>query len=256
MENINSTSAPIRARFIAFLMDSFFVYFFRFVYINLSLKFWLFEYILDFGKKYKLLFGKFDFSSMTSVELQFFLKSDLFKQLWYFVIGIFLISVIYNLLLLSTKWSATIGQRIMGLIVVKSNNEKINFFHKLFRSVLVVLPWFFVSTLFFYKILSEFGFAASIDKVTFVVGILIFVSWYDLIFITKNKVVFHDYLSFTRVIVRDERYEKTNKLIKFLFPDFRNTYSKLKDITKRRFEKLKEIKENYKKEKEKIKNKK
>ncbi len=244
-------SAPVSNRFFAFLIDVFFVYLLRFLYINLSIQFWLREPIQSFMAKYKMLYGAFNIKRVTPIEIYYFLNSSLFKQLVVFVIGIFLIAVIYNLILLSTKWSATIGQKLLGVYVVSKNGEKMKFYQVLARSFAVVLPWFFMFIVLFYKSLADLGATEMLDKTSFVISIIIFLSWYDLVFLTKNKLVFHDLLTGTRVIVKNtEKYENESYSIwKVLFPNFKDMYNGIKDFAKEQISKAREMKEKYNEEK-------
>ncbi len=252
MEDKKIISAPVSSRFLAFLIDIFFVYLLRFLYINLSLQFWLKEPIQTFMTKYKMLYGSFNLGKLTPVEIYYFLNSSLFKQLAVFVIGVFLIAVVYNFVLFSTKWSATIGQKIMGIRIASKNGEKMKFYQVLARSFAVVLPWFFIFVILFYKSLADLGLTEMLDKTSFVVSIVIFLSWYDLVFFTKDKLVFHDLLTGTRAIIGNvEKYNGgSGSLWTILFPNFKDMYYSIKEFTKEQISKAKEMKEKYKQEKE------
>ena len=244
-------SAPISNRFFACLIDMFFVYLLRFFYINISIELWLRRSIEMFMEKYKILYGAFNLKKITLIEVYYFLNSSLFRELVIFVIGIFLIGVAYNLLFLSTKWSATIGQKLLGMYAVSKSGRRMRFYQIILRSFAVILPWFFMFVVLFCKSLADFGVKGLIDKTSFVVSIIAFISWYDLIFLTKNKLVFHDLLTGTRVIVRNnEKYEDNpDSLWKVLFPNFKDMYIGLKEFTKNQIEKARKIKEEYKERK-------
>ncbi|MDD2840164.1 MAG: hypothetical protein PHY80_03490, partial [Rickettsiales bacterium] len=87
MENNQMIPATIGKRIFAFVIDVFIVYVLRFFYVNLAIQFWLLQYIMKFLQEYEKLFGKVDFERITSVEINFFLKSALFIQIQWFIIG-------------------------------------------------------------------------------------------------------------------------------------------------------------------------
>lgn len=251
MEDKKIISAPVSNRFFAFLIDAFFIYLLRFLYINLSIQFWLREPVQLFMAKYKMLYGAFNLKKVTSIEIYYFLNSSLFKQLILFVVGIFLVAVVYNLVLLSRKWSATIGQKLLGIYAISKNGQRMKFYQVLARSFAVVLPWFFMFIVLFYKSLADLGATEMLDKTSFIVSIVIFLSWYDLIFLTKDKLVFHDLLTGTKVIVKDtEKYENESYSIwKVLFPNFKDMYNGIKEFTKVQMAKARKIKQKYNEEK-------
>lgn len=252
-ENKILIAAPASTRFFAFLIDVFFVYLLRYFYISFSFVFWLKKPIEEFLKRYEMLYGKFNYNNITNIELNYFFNSVLFKQIIIFIIGIFLIAVLYNLIFFLTKWSATIGQKIMGIYVVNKNGEKMKSYQAIARSVLLMVPWAFLFVIMFYKTLSDFNLAEQLDKTSFIISIFIFLSWYDLIFLTKNKLVFHDYITSTRTITKNtEKYleDQSNSIWKILFPNFGDMYKNLKEFTKNQVAKAKEIRAKYKEEKE------
>lgn len=254
MENNNQIiAAPIKNRFFAFLIDAFCVYLIRFFYIMLSLNFWLGNKIIDFTKKYELLYGKFNVDKLTLVELAFILDSPLFKNIIFFIAGAFLLSMLYNGIFFSTKWSATIGQKLLGIYVVSKDGGKISSLQIIFRSILTMVPWIFIFFVMCFKLLFDFGMPTFMTKEIFVIAIILFLTWYDLIFFTKNKLVFHDLLTSTRVVVRHpEEYEdNSNSLWRTLFPDVREMYKNLKTFATEQYSKAKEMKAKYKEEKEK-----
>lgn len=257
MEKNQIISSPVKNRFFAFLIDVFFVYLLRFFYINLSLHLWLKRPIFDFFTKYKVLYGDFSFSKMTRIEFSYFLNSDLFRLLTIFVCGIFVIPMIYNAILFSTKWSATIGQKLLGIHVVSSNGDKLNFFQIICRSVLLNIPWAALFFTIITRAMIDYGMIDNIDKMFFIIVLLLFLSWYDLVLLTKNKLVFHDLITLTRVVIKDSSnyQENTSSIWKLIFPDFKGMNDDFKNTIKTQIAKAKEIKAKYKKEKELKKNK-
>ena len=93
------------------------------------------------------------------------------------------------------------------------------------------------------------------DKNLLLISIFAFISWYDMIFFTKDKILFHDLISKTRVVVDNpKKYIDTKQynFLKFLFPDFKGMYTDLKDVISEQIAKAKELKEEYRKRKNKL----
>ena len=76
---------------------------------------------------------------------------------------------------------------------------------------------------------------------------MIFLGWYDIAFTTKNKLVFHDYITKTRTVIKNnKKYENEKSLLDILFID---SFKKFKNNIKNQIEKVKDLKEKYKKSK-------
>ena len=245
----NIIFAPLGDRFLAFFVDIFCVYLLRCLYIFMSLSLWLKTPIYNFIKKYELSFGKIDPSNITSVEVNFFLNSPLFKQVLVFVAGIFLVSILYNFICLSSRWSATIGQKLFGIKVVNTNGGVIGCWRSLLRSILIMLPWMFMFIFLFYMRLASFGAVQMFSRNTIILSFVLFLSWYDFIFLTKNRIIFHDYLSCTRVSVVDkDKYINnctSSGVWNVLFPNFGEIYDSLKETIKAQISKIKKTKTKY-----------
>ena len=82
------------------------------------------------------------------------------------------------------------------------------------------------------------------DKNIVVIYTLLFMTWYDMIFVTKEKIMFHDFITKTRVIMKnpDTYYEsKCMKIINFIIPDFKEMFINMKDIAKSHINDIKNI---------------
>jgi len=238
--------AAVGSRFAAFLIDAFFIYILRFLYINFLMYVRVRSIAVEFASKYRLLFGELNLGKMTSVELNYLLRSSFFKEVLCYVVGSFMLSAIYDIVFMSVKWSATPGQRIMGIYVSSSNGDRLKWYQIVARGVLTNASWclmFFVITV---KYLSAYG-VETVDRQTFVIAICLFLTWYDMTIVTKNRVTFHDFITKTIVVRRDGK-SAGGSLIRWLFPDFKGLYAGLKDDIKQRIRRAKEFKEQYKKQ--------
>lgn len=244
MENNNFIPAPIKRRLAAFYIDVFVVYLLRFFYINFTIQFWLKDSVMKFLKEYELLYGKLNFNELTSAHINYFIKSELFSQIAYLIVGLFLVPIFYNMLFFFTKWSATIGQKLMNIYVISKSGNKMNFIQVISRSVLLMCPWILSFFVVLNQILSDKNLAPSMGKTTFLLFIFVFFAWFDAAFFTKNKLVFHDYITKTRVVIKNNaKYQNSKSLFKWLFVD---SFEKFKANIKNQIQKAKEIRNKYK----------
>lgn len=243
--------APIKSRFFAFLIDFLIVYGIRILYINLIMSFFLKEEAINFSNKYQLLYGNFNIENITRAEITFFLQSNLLKILIVFFIVLFFISSIYNIICLSSRWSSTIGQKILDIHIVSSNGKKINVYQIILRSILIVIPWFFMFILIILILINAIGLTNIFGKNFMLLSVFAFISWYDMIFFTKDKIMFHDLITKTRVILNNPKNynNEKNVFLNFLFPDFKGMYNNLKQIISKQILEAKKIKKEYKKRK-------
>ena len=253
MENNKTIPATTISRIFAFLIDAFCVYIFRFFYIIFSLRFFLKDKLFVLLKNYEMLFGKFNIKKMTQVELNYIIRSDFFKCFVIFLIGAFLISTIYNLILLSTKWSATVGQKLLKIYVVSKDDSKIKPWQIVLRSFLVVIPWAIIFVIMDLKIITDLSPLNLISKNMLTIFIVIVLTWYDLVFFTKNKLTLHDCLTSTKVIMKypEEYTDESRKTTwRKFFPSVKDMYKSLKEFATEQFAKAKQMKEEYKKQKD------
>ncbi|MDD2840036.1 MAG: hypothetical protein PHY80_02810, partial [Rickettsiales bacterium] len=142
--------------------------------------------------------------------------------------------------------------KLMHIYVVSKNGAKMRFCQVIARSIALVFPWF----LSFFVVLNQYlvihKMANSLNDSSFIIFMLIFLSWYDLAMLTKNKLVFHDYMTLTRVIVGTTKNynEKPSIFKRLFFINFVDAvgFKKFKNGIKNQFQKAKELKEKYKKE--------
>ncbi|HSQ97827.1 MAG TPA: RDD family protein [Rickettsiales bacterium] len=253
MENSQIMPATIKKRIIAFGIDAFVVYLLRFFYVNFAIQFWLFRYFTKFLKEYETLFGKIDFTKITNIEINFFLKSELFVQIKWFIVGLFIIPIIYNMCFLFNKWSATFGQKLMKIYVISKNKVKLKFYQIIARSILMAVPWILMFFIVLNQYLVGHKISISIDNTSLILFMIIFLSWYDVALLTKNKLVFHDYITLTRVVMKESKNYKNKKsfITRLFFFDFIDEFKKFKNNVKIQFKNAKKLKEKYKKDRKK-----
>lgn len=245
MESNNLSYAPIRSRFLAFIIDFSIVYFVRILYIQLSFLLYFQNDLNLFLIEYEKLYGKI--SSISDIELQFFLNSNLFGEILFFVSSLFFVGTVYNIIFLLTKWSSTIGQKLLGIHITSSNGNKLNLLQIISRSILIVMPYYIFFILFLLYTLNTLTNNNTVMQDLLLIYGVAYICWYDMIFFTKDKILFHDLLTKTRVVINtpDTYYDsKLMKVINFIIPDFRDIYSNFKKLISEHISDIKNIFKN------------
>lgn len=242
MKNIELSYAPIRSRFLAFLIDTFIIYIIRFVYLSLSNALYFNDLLKNFITTYYEKYG--EIKSINEFNTQYIFESNFFKILIIYIVSIFFISTIYNIICLSTKWSSTIGQKILGIHIVSSNGSKINILQNIGRSFLIILPSISLFIFSLIVIFNEELLKTIIDTNLFLLYSLLLLSWYDMIFFTKDKILFHDFATKTRVVVNnpDTYYDsKYMAVIDFIFPNIKDILIDMKNVLIKHYHEIKNI---------------
>lgn len=242
MKNIELSYAPIRSRFLAFLIDFTIVYILRILYINLSNFLYFKNIVNDFIKKYHDLYGTI--ASFAEINFQYILKSEFFNILLIYALSIFFISSVYNIICLSTKWSSTIGQKILGIHIVSNNGSKISILQNIGRSFLMIIPSISLFILSLIVIFNEKLLKTIIDTNLFLLYSILLLSWYDMIFFTKDKILFHDFATKTRVVVNnpDAYYDsKYMAVVDFIFPNIKDILIDMKNVLIKHYHEIKNI---------------
>jgi uncharacterized RDD family membrane protein YckC len=237
-------NATIRSRILAFLIDLTIVYFFRSLYLFVALTYW-------FEKKTLLFFGILkedmgldynDVHSITVEHIEFFLNSDYFTNFVFFVSGIFLVSILYNFVCFCFL-KASLGQRVFKIHIADRHGENVNKLKFLQRSVLIIVPWIVLFLTVFQIVLSKFK-LSSVDNSLVTLFLLLFLSWYDLIFFTGEKIVLHDFFSKTMPVFDDPN--RKEYLIERILPNPRAFFAKVKKGFREQFDTFKELKNSIK----------
>ena len=245
MENNKLPYAPIRSRILALFIDSGIVYILRIIFMQIFSILFIKDNQESLFLEYKILAEKI--SKGETVTLQTLLQSNFFTLMIILVSTLFLVSILYNIICFSTKMSASIGQKVLGLKVVSTSGQNMNIWQIISRGFLIILPWFLLFLILFSIMFGLISLNNEFDKNLVVIYVILFMTWYDMIFFTKEKIIFYDLATKTRVIIKnpDTYYEsKSMKVINFIIPDFKEMFLNMKNVVKSHINDIKNIFKN------------
>lgn len=190
-------------RIVSFLLDTFISTVIKSFLAQALFMYWIQRHLLVFVERFKLVFGSdVKFTDVDAIHIRLFTDSPIFPRMVIFsIIMVFAVGFLYNFIFGLTKWSATPGQKMLRLKVVKKNGDKARWYNILVRSILLMLPWFYNFFIITYQIVAQTGFFPPLAPSTFLLAVALpMLIWYDTYFITANKQLMHDILSGTKVI--------------------------------------------------------
>jgi uncharacterized RDD family membrane protein YckC len=106
-----------------------------------------------------------------------------------------LIGGIYHAYLNSSAWQSTIGKRIVGIVVVSSNGEKISFSSGIYHYFLTLTPIVFIAFIFIYATIKKIEIYEIFTKnlILTILGLFFLIASHANSF-NKKKINFFDYL--------------------------------------------------------------
>jgi len=151
-------------------------------------------FLQDFSAK----FGD-EIKNQTPEHLQFFAQHPIYGQLIFAIFIFISLGAFYNIYFHSSNWQATIGKRLLKIIVSNKHNQKISILHSLKYYFISNLGIIYAVFLLFYLAKSKLDiYQAITGNLYFLVGglFLIFSFYYDLF--SKQKLSFLDLLADVR----------------------------------------------------------
>ena len=153
---------------------------------------------------------KFDSNSIgrDPEKIRFLMEHQIFQTVLLCLFVVFLVGALYYILLNCSKWQATIGKKLMGLIMVTNNcqhNDRLTLFESLSHYLLSIIPWFFAIYIAIYQQMHQINIYDAImgNNFNLIFG-LITVLWWQVHLFTKKKTTVPDLICQTIVINRND----------------------------------------------------
>lgn len=173
------------------------------VFANIFVEGYKQEFLQDVIDKYT---SFFIFSTLSSREqVAFFFETKYGISIAVLFIVLWLIAIFYNVLMLTSSWGCTYGQRLAMIKVVKSSNHRrLGLFDSIVRTIFSYFPWFLPFVLIG---MWDIFLPASI------LSLILLAFWYDISLFLNTRRSIHDILSGTVVINHKFSYKGTLKIL-------------------------------------------
>lgn len=200
-QNKNNTKfAGSMNRSLASAIDVFIVLFLRGILLQILASLFLQKIYENFITDFQNKFGT-DTPKRTYEHLHFFFSHQFFYSLLATLFIIFIAGALYYAWLNSSSWQATIGKRLMKIIMVDNNDNKISLYTALAHYFLSVLPFVFIFYLLLYQISHHLTFVQTVTaSATNIFFGFVFVIWTQLHILTKTKRTAYDIICKTYTI--------------------------------------------------------
>lgn len=214
MFNLNKESQYVGSfrRGFASSIDMLIANFARMIVLMILGKLFIEKQLINFRGDFK---AKFDSNIIGTdpEKIRFLMEHQVFKTTLISLLIIFLVGAFYHILFNCSKWRATIGKKLMGIVIVKRNGEGLTFFESLSHYFLSIVPWFFVLYITIYQSMHQINiYDAIIGNVFNLIFGLITVFWLQTQLITKKRTTIPDLICQTIFSFSKQSTVKTRTL--------------------------------------------
>ena len=173
-------------------VDILVVAFLRILFAQINGILWFNDQILQFQNDFEAKFST-KIIGHSPEHVEFLLHHPIVKMTIIFYIGIVLVGAFYHALLNSSSWCATLGKRIMNIVLVKNEGKRMTILNGFSHYFLSIVPWIFMIYILIYQGYHAATIYESISGNVFnlMFGI-ISVTWINIHFITKKKITVQD----------------------------------------------------------------
>ncbi len=191
-------------RALASMIDMIFTLFLRGFIMQILGTFWMNKKILQFQQEFETKFGT-ETMKNTPDHINYFISHGIIFHLLAFYLIILMIGATYHAYFNSSKWQATIGKRIMKIIIIEENEnnlfKRISLKKAFIHYFLSILPFAFVIYIIFYQISHNMSLLQSLtaSELNSFLGIS-FMLWVQIQLFTKKKVTAYDMICKTNLV--------------------------------------------------------
>lgn len=173
-------------------VDIFVVGFLRVIFVQIVGTFVINNQLLKFHEDFNKKFGVM-FSAENAQHVQFLTHHSILKIMVVFMIATILVGAFYHAFFNSSTWSATIGKRIFGLVMVKNEGKNLTLGQALNHYFLSLVPWIFMFYILMFMAKNKVTIYEALtgNTANLVVGILM-MAWIQVHILTKKKNTVND----------------------------------------------------------------
>ncbi len=188
-------------RSMASMIDVIIVLILRCIALEILGRIWVDKIIMNFMADFKAEFGTEEIKN-TPTHINFILHHQFFYTMLELYFIIIMIGALYHAILNSSKWQATIGKKIMKIVIIDNGTYgEISFFKAFFHYFLSVLPMVYVLYLIGFQATYKLTFYQTIiaTKLNVFLGI-IFTAWLQAHLFTKKRTTAYDMILNTSLV--------------------------------------------------------
>lgn len=173
-------------------IDVLIVAFLRILFAQINGILWFNDQILQFMDEFKAKFGT-EIIGRSPEHVEFLIHHSIVKAAMIFYLLIVLVGAFYHALLNSSSWCATIGKRIMNVVLVRNEGKRLTILNGFGHYFLSIVPWVFMLYIMIYQSYHGNTIYESINGNLFnlIFGI-ISVMWVNIHLITRKKITVQD----------------------------------------------------------------
>ena len=197
-------------RSIASMMDIIIVLILRCITLEILGRVWADKVIIKFMADFKAKFGTEEIQN-TPDHINFIAHHQFFYTMLELYFIVIMVGALYHAILNSSKWQATIGKKIMKIVIVdNSDYGEVSFLKSLAHYFLSVLPMVYVIYLLGFQAMYKLTFYQTIIATKYNVFFgIIFTAWLQAHLFTKKRSTAYDMILNTSII---------NGITRFPFP--------------------------------------
>ena len=129
------------------------------------------------------------------------MQHSVFKSALLFCLLVFISGALYYILLSCSKWRGGVGKKLMKIVIIKSNGDKLTFLESASHYFLSIVPWVFVFYIFAYQMNHGINIYKAITENFFnLIFGLITLAWLQIHMVTKKKTTAPDLICKTIVV--------------------------------------------------------
>jgi uncharacterized RDD family membrane protein YckC len=168
-------------------IDMFVTGFIRIVFAQILGYFWVEGQMIEFLRDFKEKFGV-ALSPSNLEHVQFIANHSITKVALIYLLLILLVGALYHAYFNSSTWSATVGKRVAGIVLVKNEGKSLTFSQSFWHYCLSIVPWIFMVYILLYQSKEKTSLQDALigNNFNLVLG-LITVAWIQIHIITKKK---------------------------------------------------------------------
>ncbi len=187
-------------RSFASLIDMFIANFIRMIVLTILGHLFIINKVREFSIAFKENFGS-EIIGRNPDRIRFLVEHSVFKLILLSMFLVFISGALYHILLNSSKWKATIGKKLMKIIIIKNNGQKLTFLESSAHYFLSIVPWFFTIYIFAYHLIHAVSIYVAITGNVFnLIFGLMTLAWLQIHLITKKKTTVYDMICNTVVV--------------------------------------------------------